>query len=776
MSSYPSIRRLLVGTLELSLLMLLAFSLVRLFSERGTNSGQPSASGAPVLQVIPACPGDANLDRERDVRDQVLVQAHILGDRALSGDALRNADVNQDTSVNVHDIVGLLLHNLGQSELASCVISMPPGTPQIRIISPVSGPQGTNFTLLGRGFSTDPGENLVLFYRPEAMIQAQVSSASESVIQGVIPEDLTSRLYAVSVTVDEDQSNSVGYRVLSSAPRLDVLPSSATLLLPPGSGEDVYVIGGGTPPYKLTPLSEQDQEVAVAELDGNVIEVRGLKAGRVRLDLEDSAEPPATDTATVNVREPLFSPNFNITPHTLLAGSVPGFTISVNQFSNHMRLLHSEFRIEKVSTDFSSLEEGGILGIGKQVVSGTPDFQYLQVTSINSAENLSFDVLRSIDSRVGLGAQGTLAKGSAVMTLGQIPEPPEEGVVRGSFVSETILNDQVIGLPDAVGETFDVVATFTSTTVLEGRKVPLTKTVTRTFTTVAPASGAPRVERLLPFQGEIGHKVRISGSGFDPVGENNQVTFRGTNNTRVEAPVETASAEELLVYVPEGAITGPVSVAIDGKQSNDYQFWVLFQPDTGIFFSAGELDVEPIEGELQEDGLTLRTQQAQESLAPIIFLAQEPGEVGFDSLMVFVDDGSLDTSELEIDVSAGTASQVRNSGFQTMWQLFYGGQEETESGPGRHFFEVKEEVDRSPVTTLFVSEDPEGPGIIFDMKAESLSVLGSSLTISFEKKIYSLPETMDGPIKMTVEVRSEQWTFFKGSEMVVLVEREFAGP
>ena len=153
MSSYPSIRRVLVGVLELSLLMLLAFSLVRLFSEQGTSSGQPSASGTPVLQMIPACPGDANLDGQRDIRDQVLIQAHILGDRALSGDALRNADVNQDTSVNVHDIVGLLLHNLGQSELSSCVISMPPGTPQIRIISPVSGPQGTNFTLLGRGFS-----------------------------------------------------------------------------------------------------------------------------------------------------------------------------------------------------------------------------------------------------------------------------------------------------------------------------------------------------------------------------------------------------------------------------------------------------------------------------------------------------------------------------------------------------------------------------------------------------------------------------------------------
>ena len=295
---------------------------------------------------------------------------------------------------------------------------------------------------------------MVLFYRPEGRVQAEIIGASETVISGTVPEGLAGRLvfsppvlYAVTVTVDGEQSNSVGYQVRSSTPRLDVLPSSATVLLTPGSGKDTFVIGGGFPPYKLRPLSERDQQVAVAELQETVITVRGLKPGEIELVVVDSLDPPTTDTAIVNVRAPVFSPTFDIIPHTLLAGSAPGFTIKVRQIGEQMRLLRSEFRLEKVSTDFSSLEDGGILGIGKQTVRSTPDFHYLQVSTIDAEEGLSFDVQRVVEGSVTVSAQGALAEGSAVMTLDQVPAPPPEGVVGTSFETEIVLSDQVIRLP-----------------------------------------------------------------------------------------------------------------------------------------------------------------------------------------------------------------------------------------------------------------------------------------------------------------------------------------
>ena len=538
------------------------------------------------------------------------------------------------------------------------------------------------------------------------------------------------------------------------------------MLLSPGSGEDVFLVGGGIPPYRLRPLSAQDQQIAVAELKDTFIEVTGLKEGSIELEVEDSANFPTMETVTVNVKEPVFNAVFDITPHTLLAGSSPAFAIKIRQAGEHMRLLRSEFRVEKASTDFSSLEEGGILGIQKQSVGLTPEFHYLQVSSIDATEGLSFHVQRVVDGSLAVSAEGSLGKGSAVMTLRPVPEPPAEGVVRSNMETEIVLSDQVIRLPDAPGETFDVIATLTSTTVLEGHELPFTKTVTRSFTTVTPTSGAPRVERLLPFHGEMGHRVEIVGSDFDPVPENNQVTFQGSDNTRVEAPVLAASAQELLVYVPEGAVTGAVRVAIDDKQSNDFLFRVLFQPDAGIFFAAGDvIEAEPVPGETQGDGLNLPTQQSPGTLAPVILLAQEPDEVAFASLLVFVDGGSLNSADLEENASAGTASLVNNStGNETLFQLSYGGLQETESGIGKHIFDLKQEVGGSSQATLLVSEESEGTGIVFEMTSSGLSVLGSSLSIRFENRIYLLPETMDTPIKMRIEVRSAQWNFFRGSE------------
>ncbi len=51
--------------------------------------GRSTASASSSL-----CSGDVNLDGLRDVRDLVLIQAHILGTNTLGPQALANADVN----------------------------------------------------------------------------------------------------------------------------------------------------------------------------------------------------------------------------------------------------------------------------------------------------------------------------------------------------------------------------------------------------------------------------------------------------------------------------------------------------------------------------------------------------------------------------------------------------------------------------------------------------------------------------------------------------------
>ena len=171
--------QVLTTTLKMGGLSLIAVLALHLGPEGGYSAAQPS-----VLRVSPEtaslCPGDGNLDGLRDVRDLVLIQSVILNQGMLEGQALKNADANQDAQVDVQDIVALLQHQLGTNPLADCEITLPDEPPSIRFISPGTGPVGTPFTLIGRGFSPIPGLNTIFFSRPGEILQANLSGASET--------------------------------------------------------------------------------------------------------------------------------------------------------------------------------------------------------------------------------------------------------------------------------------------------------------------------------------------------------------------------------------------------------------------------------------------------------------------------------------------------------------------------------------------------------------------------------------------------------------------
>lgn len=159
------------------------------------------------------CTGDANLDGLRDVRDQVLIQAHILQKKTLGGEALTNADVNQDGKVDVLDIVELLRNNLGFSQLAQCDPVVPEGTPEIRFIVPGRAPRGSLLTLVGEHFSPVLARNLVLFSRLDQTQAGEVIGATSNSLVVRVPEDLGSQVYRVTVGVLGLMSNGVGFQV-----------------------------------------------------------------------------------------------------------------------------------------------------------------------------------------------------------------------------------------------------------------------------------------------------------------------------------------------------------------------------------------------------------------------------------------------------------------------------------------------------------------------------------------------------------------------------------
>ena len=85
----------------------------------------------------------------------------------------------------------------------------------------------------------------------------------------------------------------------------------------------------------------------------------------------------------------------------------------------------------------------------------------------------------------------------------------------------------------------------------------------------ATAPDAPVVSSFTPTSGAVSATVMIIGIGFSTTAADNTVTFLGSSSPGDEqtATVNTASATELTVTVPVGAVTGKIQVAVSGEMA-----------------------------------------------------------------------------------------------------------------------------------------------------------------------------------------------------------------
>lgn len=79
--------------------------------------------------------------------------------------------------------------------------------------------------------------------------------------------------------------------------------------------------------------------------------------------------------------------------------------------------------------------------------------------------------------------------------------------------------------------------------------------------------GVPYISEVKPSSARVGEKVEIEGANF--LGANLSVTFNG-----VRAVIKKAEADELRVFVPSGATSGPLLVSVGEKKSNAVHFVV----------------------------------------------------------------------------------------------------------------------------------------------------------------------------------------------------------
>lgn len=644
----------------------------------------------------------------------------------------------------------------------------PNSVPHIRFIVPTDGKAGNAFTLLGENFDPTPANNTIQFELPTGNLTAQVTSASETSLTGIVPNEVEAdpigtwqRVYRVTVTTDQGTSNGVGFGASEYDARLTLHPSwpfAAYVLLAPGSGTKTLVCGGGTPPYRLLPLDASVQNVAKVELIGAVIHVTGIAPGKLEIAVKDSSNPPLeTEPSEVFVQAPAYRPPIDMRFNTLLAGAAPGFAIKSENRAGDMSTEQIEIRMENVEIDLSALSpyQGYIFGVWDvdAEVWGISSYQHFEVTDANDAQAL-FDLVSFETGGADIVANGTVTRDPPTLTLKMLDQN-EGRVAQFSYDRDLIFFDRIIRLPQTPGEAFSVTATFTSLSVTEADH-PMQHTVTRSFTTTGPVDPAPRIERLVPSHGAAGSDVHIRGTGFAGDYHDYQITFAGPAGTRVPASIHRLKEGEITVWVPIDAVTGPVRVALDGQSSNDFLFEVCFRPQADVSFSEGLQAGTPT-------GLLLRIEQPaaeDQNGRPTEFA----DEVSFVSASFALDAGSLILSGLTQGQVVGQC-ELENpvKSVTNTYQIKYGGQEPNE--PMRHIFEIRRD------NRIYASAGEGGIGVRFDLVNEGLFDPGRTVKIRFEQAIYRAPDTPGAHVNRRIEVVSDPWKGTPFAEMRVIKQR-----
>ncbi|MFC1890488.1 IPT/TIG domain-containing protein [Thermodesulfobacteriota bacterium] len=102
------------------------------------------------------------------------------------------------------------------------------------------------------------------------------------------------------------------------------------------------------------------------------------------------------------------------------------------------------------------------------------------------------------------------------------------------------------------------------------------------------ASGCPpRINSINPGAAQVGETVQITGAEFGDVQGESTVSFAGTD----AGAADSWRASEIVVTVPEGAVTGPVVVVVEEVASNERPFMILNECDG---FDGGAFDFSPI--------------------------------------------------------------------------------------------------------------------------------------------------------------------------------------
>jgi hypothetical protein len=400
-----------------------------------------------------------------------------------------------------------------------------------------------------------------------------------------------------------------------------------------------------------------------------------------------------------------FEPTIEVTPLSLLPGSSPPIYIKFSIAAGDMTASRMQINFNNVrinTTRFAGMTSPQ--GIGRGYVTSTsswvPTAHGIFLVTEALADSLKVVFSGSDGSQGGSDmVQGQIRATQAgfVMDLNlNLPSlaVSDLGVNRFPLDLIAYLDAGLVTLPPAAGDVFSVASSFDAPAPIGGKAV--NKTIPQNFSCMAPAAGAPRIQSIEPFSCSFRQEITLRGSGFSSNPADNTVTFAGTNNTRLDASVLTATSDALTVMVPAMATSGPVQVTRAGTKSNDFSIWVLYSPSISV--SLGN----PAAG--QATAMTINIQEAQFQMATQNFL-------------LTTDKGSWNFQALQKGAQIGTYSMVglfRTSAYMVV--------EDTDGSTFASVVFKDSSGDLYDEARIFLNaEQPAGTGLSFVVVDQALS-------------------------------------------------------
>lgn len=140
--------------------------------------------------------------------------------------------------------------------------------------------------------------------------------------------------------------------------------------------------------------------------------------------------------------------------------------------------------------------------------------------------------------------------------------------------------------PGLTSVTFNVQATSAGTVVLSASAVPFAPGQL-SFTATPPVATAVLISGITPTSGTVGSVVTLTGEGFASPASANTVAFAGN----VPAIVQSGTATELKVLVPDAAQSGPITVSNSLGSAQSPVFTVIRAQDFSFQLSPSTVDV-----------------------------------------------------------------------------------------------------------------------------------------------------------------------------------------